>query len=185
MLRIKDCNFDLKNKNVHPKKLDKFDQFFEAINMIRMVKLNLNCWELSECNCPFWQKNYKCFHIVLCAYREPNCSFNFDSILLLLPCEKKLKRGAKPKSKPALLRQSTDNTASNELIEDIESDEQDENEPPSKKQKELRRNSQNNKMSKPKKKDSIGNEKICATCNEALIKRNGYFCPNRCAQPKV
>ncbi len=197
LLRIKDCNFTLQDKNNHPKHLDKFDQFFVAVNKIRMVKLNLQCWEQSECNCNFWNKNYKCFHIVLCAFRETKCKFNFDDILLLLPCEKKKSRGAKSKSKPALLRQSLEHTtATNVILEENQNDsttndsmtnfiEDDivvnkENQPPSKKQKINQTNQMNSSLSK---KQNIQTSQIassqlmkCPNCNQVLSKARYFYC---------
>ena len=173
LLRIKDCNFILQEKNNHPKHLDKFDQFFLAVNKIRMVKLNLDCWELSECNCNFWNKDYKCFHIVLCAFRESKCNFNFDNILLLLPCQKKQSRGAKSKTKPALLRQSLEpSTETNAILEEIQNDSttndigddsaiNNENQPPpSKKQKNTKAKRVNNENHPPSKKQKIIQEKV-------------------------
>ena len=133
-----------------------------------MVKLNTSCWELSECNCNFWQKNYKCFHIVMCAYREPSCSFKFDAILLLLPCERTKKKGRKKNLTPALTRQSIDNEATQIGI-NYSDEEMNDTQVVSKKAK-LSENTEKDKAT----------PRICQICGSNLKKALHFYCPNEC-----
>jgi hypothetical protein len=87
--------------------LYKFEMFV-YINSIRVFKLNLSCWELSECNCFYWMKDYRCYHVVSVAHRESLCNFSFNSFVLSLPLKRKRNRGAKSSTKQALFRQSID-----------------------------------------------------------------------------
>ena len=82
---------------------DDFDDMVIQINEIRMVKLNLECWENSECNCENWLKFYKCNHIISLAARLKLCSF--AQVAYSIPILHKRKRGQPAKTASALLRQ--------------------------------------------------------------------------------
>ena len=85
-----------------------FDEWIEKTNSIRVVRINTSTWELSECSCSYWQKNFKCNHVIAIAARLNLC--NFATIALLLPLERKRKPGRKKATKPCLQRQSVDPT---------------------------------------------------------------------------
>ena len=51
-------------KDITDCKWSSFEKMMQDINQIRMIKLNKEEWENSECTCSFWQKNYKCNHVI-------------------------------------------------------------------------------------------------------------------------
>jgi hypothetical protein len=86
-------------------KFKTFSDLFDYANKIHVVKLNLNNWKNSQCNCAIWQKNYYCNHVPYVASKEPLCNFTFKDIALHLPLEKKKKRRRKDKTRPRLQHQ--------------------------------------------------------------------------------
>ena len=56
-------------KNIENFKWFSFDAMIFDINRIRVIKLNREEWENSECTCSHWQKNYKCNHVISLATR--------------------------------------------------------------------------------------------------------------------
>ncbi len=79
-------------------------ELLDTVHSKYIIRMNLDVWELSECSCSLWLKHYKCSHVIAIAVRLKLASWN--PIFLDLPLEKKNKKGAKKKSKSALLRQS-------------------------------------------------------------------------------
>ncbi len=61
-------------------------------------------WQFSECSCSSWLKHYKCNHVIATAVRLKLATW--QELFLDTPLEKKNKRGAKKKTKSALMRQS-------------------------------------------------------------------------------
>jgi hypothetical protein len=176
MTELNDVSFQIVDPKNHPDKKSKFDQFFASVHSLRTVKLSISCWELSECNCNFWHKHYKCFHIVMCAYREPKCQFKFDSIILLLPCERKANRGRKRKAKQALIRQSINNETTQIGIIENDDDHTDTDD-----QGDI--NANNAKKQKTLDKDTNDKPK-CTMCGEYLMKKRVFYCPNKCSKKK-
>ncbi len=106
-------------------KFSQLNPFLETVHSIHILRMNADKWELSECSCSNWLKNYKCSHMIATAVRLQLTTWN--PIFLDLPLEKKNKRGARKKTKPALIRQSIDvcATVAPRLIEISTEDEAD------------------------------------------------------------
>ena len=68
---------------------DDFDTMMERVNSIHMIKINT--FELSECNCFYWLKNFKCNHAIAIASRLGLC--DFSAIIMTIPLERKRKIG--------------------------------------------------------------------------------------------
>jgi hypothetical protein len=152
---------------------------FEYMNSIRVVKLNLSCWEMSECSCKYWLKDYKCFHIVSVAHRESACSFSLQSIVLSLPLERKRDRGAKSSTKSALIRQSLDQRDITTKAIAIQHDSDDEDDP--KRSKVVESGIQITKVSSIQQtNENVINK--CSKCGSLLQKKRYTFCPNKCKQ---
>jgi hypothetical protein len=83
-----------------------FDDMYKYIESIRVIKFDNQTWELSECECIDWHKNYKCDHIVMVALGMN--AINLTQIIMDLPLEKKRAPGRKNATKSALVRQSTE-----------------------------------------------------------------------------
>jgi hypothetical protein len=165
--KVKGCDFEC------------FDRMFEYMNSIRVVKLNLSCWEMSECSCKYWLKDYKCFHIVSVAHRESACSFSLQSIVLSLPLERKRDRGAKSSTKSALIRQSLDQRDITTKAIAIQHDSDDEDDP--KRSKVVESGIQITKVSSIQQtNENVINK--CSKCGSLLQKKRYTFCPNKCKQ---
>ena len=79
-----------------------FDQLIECVTSLHLIKINDVQWQLSECSCYMWLKNFKCNHVIAVCSRLNLCSFN--SIAMNLPLAPKKSRGRMKKRNPALLR---------------------------------------------------------------------------------
>jgi hypothetical protein len=161
---------------------DCFDRMFCYINSIRVVKLNLSCWEMSECSCRYWLKDYKCFHIASVAHRETACSFSFRSIILSLPLERKRDRGTKVTTKPALMRQSLDqrDITTNAMTIQSESDDEATDRDP-KRRKVMESGIQITRICTNQPTASTS-ATTCSKCSSLLQKNRYTFCPNKCKQ---
>ena len=69
---------------------------------MHIIKINEQAWELSECTCSKWLKNYKCNHTIAIAARLG--LLNFDAIAMSMPLDKKRSRGRIPNRTKALQR---------------------------------------------------------------------------------
>jgi hypothetical protein len=96
-------------KAIRDLKFSQLNPFLETVHSIH-IRMNSEKWELSECSCSNWLKNYKCSHMIATAVRLQLTTWN--PIFLDLPLEKKKKKGARKKNKSALIRQSIDVCAS-------------------------------------------------------------------------
>lgn len=52
-----------------------FDTLIYKSDEIKVVKLNKEVWENSECSCKYWHKNLKCSHIIALACRLKKASY--------------------------------------------------------------------------------------------------------------
>ena len=41
-----------------------FDQLIECVMRLHLIKINVVQWQLSECSCYMWLKNFKCNHVI-------------------------------------------------------------------------------------------------------------------------
>ena len=90
LVQYNDCNFD------------SFDKLIDLQKNIYMIKINFDQWELSECTCYFWLKNFKCKHVISISSLKKLCSF--ESVAMNLPLEPKKRRGRRKMRKGALGR---------------------------------------------------------------------------------
>ena len=102
LLQNNECNFDT------------FDNLIEVQQNIYFIKLNFVQWELSECTCYYWLKNFKCKHVISIAALKDLVSF--ESIAMNLPLEPKKRRGRRKMRKTALCRDEVEEN----IIEDTE-----------------------------------------------------------------
>jgi hypothetical protein len=165
--KVKTCDFDC------------FDKMFEYINSIHVVKLNLSSWELSECNCSFWMKDYMCYHIVSVAHRETTCKFSLHNLALSLPLQRKRDKGAKSSTKPALIRQSIDqrDEVAREVAIEHESDDDTRESDPK------RVNTGGSSIvitAVPRNQPPSDDSEKCSKCGSLLMKRRYSYCPNKC-----
>ena len=93
-------------KNIENFKWFSFDAMIFDINRIRVIKLNREEWENSECTCSHWQKNYKCNHVISLATRLRLASFS--TVAYSIPLQHKRKKGAPKKMASALVIQPND-----------------------------------------------------------------------------
>ena len=93
-----------------------FDEMWLHINQIRIVTLNKDCWENSECNCKNWLKFYKCDHVISLSARLKLCSF--VSVAYSIPICHKRKPEKPTKTVGALLRQPNEIQAEAGVDED-------------------------------------------------------------------
>jgi len=143
----------------------KFDELIKCVNMFRKVTINNNNWKLSTCTCSFWLKNYKCHHVIACAYRLK--LVDFSSIGMDLPIQNKRKRGGVLKTLKSLQVQPSDLTKN---VEETVIYDESQNEP---------------EVTQSSKRARLVDEqtKVCKTCGEPLKKRLYYYCPvNKCKQ---
>ncbi len=96
-------------------KWSSFDKMMQDINRIRMIKLNKEEWENSECTCSFWQKNYKCNHVISLATRLRLASFS--TVAYSIPLQHKRKKGAPKKMASALVIQPNDDLQEEEGVQ--------------------------------------------------------------------
>ncbi|RNA42707.1 hypothetical protein BpHYR1_017517 [Brachionus plicatilis] len=70
----------------------------------KIIEINEQVWELSECSCQNWKKNYICKHVIGISYKL----YKFDTFPALdLNIEQNSKRGRRKKASSALQRNST------------------------------------------------------------------------------
>ena len=103
------------------------DDMLLNVNSILQIKININCWENSECSCGAWLKNYKCNHVIAISCRLKLC--DFTTVAMAQPIGMKRRKGRPKSTMPALIRQPTETVdIANQLIS--EEEEEDEHTPP-------------------------------------------------------
>ncbi len=87
-------------------KFNDFDDMIAKMNDYRVINLNKDMWQNSQCTCPDGLKKYKCKHITVLASRLDLCSF--ENYCDELPLTSKKRKGAPTKTAKALARQAND-----------------------------------------------------------------------------
>jgi hypothetical protein len=77
--------------NMEKLNLSTLSTLFDIVHIIRM---NTDVWELSKCSCSKWLKQFKCNHVIATAVKLQLTSF--QAIFIHIPLEKKNNRGPKP-----------------------------------------------------------------------------------------
>ncbi|RNA34454.1 hypothetical protein BpHYR1_021522 [Brachionus plicatilis] len=81
-----------------------FKEYLSWNDSYKIIEINEQVWELSECSCQYWKKNYICKHVIGISYKLSK----FDTFPALdLNIEQNSKRGRRKKASSALQRNST------------------------------------------------------------------------------
>ncbi|RNA17496.1 hypothetical protein BpHYR1_002191 [Brachionus plicatilis] len=81
-----------------------FKDYLSWNDSYKIIEINEQVWELSECSCQYWKKNYICKHVIGISYELSK----FDTFPALnLNIEQNAKRGRRKKASSALQRNST------------------------------------------------------------------------------
>ncbi|RNA23519.1 hypothetical protein BpHYR1_050333 [Brachionus plicatilis] len=81
-----------------------FKDYLSWNDSYKIIEINEQVWELSECSCQYWKKNYICKHVIGIIYELSK----FDTFPALdLNIEQNAKRGRRKKASSALQRNST------------------------------------------------------------------------------
>ena len=70
---------------------------------VHLIEINIENWAKSTCNCSWFLKNYKCYHVIAIAANEKLVDFPIEYKNVAI--RGKEKRGRKSKAKKALERQ--------------------------------------------------------------------------------
>jgi hypothetical protein len=87
-------------------KFNDFDSLISRMNEYRVITLNSDNWQNSECTCSDGLKKYKCKHILVLAIRLN--LLNIENLYDKMPLTNKKRRGAPNKTAKALVRQAND-----------------------------------------------------------------------------
>ena len=81
-----------------------FKEYLSWNDSYKIIEINEQVWELSECSCQYWKRNYICKHVVGISYKLSK----FDTFPALdLNIEQNSKRGRRKKTCSGLQRNST------------------------------------------------------------------------------
>ncbi|RNA39057.1 hypothetical protein BpHYR1_012753 [Brachionus plicatilis] len=81
-----------------------FKEYLSWNDSYKIIEINEQVWELSECFCQYWKKNCICKHVIGISYKLSK----FDTFSALdLNIEQNSKRGRRKKASSALQRNST------------------------------------------------------------------------------
>ena len=95
------CRKYLQDNNSHS--YTDFDNMMQQVDEFKVIKLNENIWENSECSCKEWHKFLKCNHIISLATRLKLYTFSTVAYAYSIPLTHKRRRGKPANTVTALL----------------------------------------------------------------------------------
>ena len=85
------------------------DELFASENMLWFISLDAENWINGKCSCPYFQKNYKCKHLLGLSHSKGLDGADISDAAKQIPLNQKRPRGRPEKAKPALSRHHANN----------------------------------------------------------------------------